>query len=254
MKRVKKRIFSGAVCEQIVYNIGDRADPKTAKPVIRFKDEHERAEHRRGIAQRRFVRKVNANFTPAGYFCTLTLDRRSECHTFDEARTVRRNYARRLLYKCPEAKIIIVMGRGHSTSRIHFHMFIEGEGITPELVSSAWKGGEVTRIEHLRAHNKVDGEDMGADFSAVARYCFEHWTEEQGGHYSYQSRNIAQPEEEEPTECRREYSPEKPPITPKGFKLASCTWNRYGYMIFKYVRIPEREKRRRKAAADSPCI
>lgn len=243
MKRMKKRIFSGVVCEQICYNVSDRApDPKKAKPQLRFKDELERAEHRKGIARRRFIRKVNANFTPAGYFVTLTHDRFNEVHGFDEARSIRRNYARRLLYRAPEAKIIIVMGRGRSTSRIHYHMFIEGPEVTPELISSCWKFGDVTRISRLRAHNTSDGEDFGADYTAVASYCFEHWTEEQGGHYVYCSRNLVQPEEEKAKVCQVEYSPERPPVTPKGYKYCGCTWNRYGYMVFRYVVLPGRQK------------
>lgn len=247
MRRVKKRIFAGAVCEQIVYNVGDRGNVKKAKPKIRFNNDEERAEHRKKIALRRFIRKVNASFTPMGYFATLTMSKEYECHDYDDARTIRRNYARRLQYKYPEAKIIIVMGRGRSTARIHFHMFIEG---APEkYIKDCWKEGTVVRFDHLREHNRTpDGTDLGADFTAVATYCFEHWDEEQGGHCAYCSRTLEQPEEEDPTVCVREYTPEHPPITPKGYKFVSCTWNRYGYMIFKYVKEPGKEKRQRKRA------
>ena len=237
MRRVKKRIFSGAVCEQVVYNVSDRGDVKKAKPQKpRFKDEAEREAHRIGIARRRFIRLVNSNFTPAGFFATLTLDAASECHDFAAARILRKNYARRLLYKFPEAKIIIVMGRGRSTSRIHFHMLIEAEGLTAENVAAAWRDGSVIRIDHLREHNRYEGVDHGRDYTAVASYMFEHWTTEQGGHYAYCSRTLSQPEEETPREIVREYTPDKPPVEPKGFRFVSCTWNRYGYMIFKYVK------------------
>lgn len=251
--RMKKRIFAGAVCEQVVYHVSDRAkDPKKAKPIIKAKTEEEKAAHRDGIAKRRFIRMVNANFTPKGYFATLTMDRDYECHTFDEARQLRRNYARRLVYKFPDAKIIIVMGRGKNTSRIHFHMLIEGEGVTREAVAAAWNCGEVTRIEHLREHNKMNGQDLGKDFTQVAAYMLEHWKPEQGGHRYYATKNMVQPEEEKPTECAREYGPEKPPITPKGYIYIGCQWNSYGYVIFKYVREPE--KNGRKARAAETCI
>ena len=47
MRRVKQRIFCGAVCEQIIYNIGDSADIRTAKPrKPRFENEEDRAAHR----------------------------------------------------------------------------------------------------------------------------------------------------------------------------------------------------------------
>ena len=40
MQRVKRRIFSGAVCEQEVFNISDRlTDIKKAEPRPRFKTE-----------------------------------------------------------------------------------------------------------------------------------------------------------------------------------------------------------------------
>ena len=38
MKRVKKRRDSGCVCEQIVYNAPDKADVRTYKKRIRFRD------------------------------------------------------------------------------------------------------------------------------------------------------------------------------------------------------------------------
>ena len=46
MARVKKRIFAGAVCQQIVYNVSDRAaEPTKAKPKKpRFESAEERAE------------------------------------------------------------------------------------------------------------------------------------------------------------------------------------------------------------------
>lgn len=249
MRRVKKRIFSGSVCEQIVYNIGERGKAKTAKPKIRFNSEEERADHRKKIALRRFIRKVNANFTPAGHFATLTLSKEFECHGFDEARAIRKNFIRRLLYKYPEAKLIIVMGRGRSTARIHFHMIIEG--VPVEYIRKCWKEGTVLRIDHLREHNRTpDGKDLGADFTAVATYCFEHWSEEQGGHYAYCSRTLEQPEEEDPTICARDYDEDHPPITPKGFEYVSCTWNRYGYYIFKYVK---QTKQKKKTSAHERC-
>ncbi len=55
VKTMKKRIFSGAVCEQLVYNVPSgtkepgKYDPE--KPSRkRFKDEEERAKHREEIS------------------------------------------------------------------------------------------------------------------------------------------------------------------------------------------------------------
>ena len=50
MQRVKRRIFSGVVCEQEVYTVSDRANIKKAEPRPRFKDDEERAQHRIGIS------------------------------------------------------------------------------------------------------------------------------------------------------------------------------------------------------------
>ena len=69
MRRVKQRIFCGAVCEQIVYNVGDSADIRTAKPrKPRFENEEDRAAHREAISRRKNARLVNANFSPASLY------------------------------------------------------------------------------------------------------------------------------------------------------------------------------------------
>lgn len=235
--RVKKRIFAGQTCDQIVYTSFSRTGNKTAEPRPRFKNEAERAEHSRQIARRHCARLINENCTPAGFYCTLTFNRENELHTFDEAKRERNNFRRRLIYRCPDAKLFIFMGRGKNTSRIHFHMI--AENVTPEDISAAWTGGEIAEIKHLREHNKTpEGEDLGADFTAVAYYCFDHWTPEQGGHYYSRSGDIRQPEEEEPTICVREYTVSNPPIAPKGYKLVSAYSTSYGYLYFHYVKEP----------------
>ena len=51
MQKVKRRIFSGVVCEQEVFCISDRIkDIKQASPRLRFKNEEEREKHREGIS------------------------------------------------------------------------------------------------------------------------------------------------------------------------------------------------------------
>jgi len=59
MQRVKRRIFSGVVCEQEVYTVSDRTNIKKAEPRQRFKDDEERAQHRIGISKRKHQRLVN---------------------------------------------------------------------------------------------------------------------------------------------------------------------------------------------------
>ena len=90
MQKVKRRIFSGVVCEQEVFCISDRIkDIKQASPRLRFKNEEEREKHREGISRRKHARLINENFSPASLYCTLTLDDAHEVHTFTEAKKIR---------------------------------------------------------------------------------------------------------------------------------------------------------------------
>lgn len=170
MQRVKRRIFSGVVCEQEVYTVSDRANIKKAEPRPRFKDDEERAQHRIGISKRKHQRLVNENFSPLSLYSTLTFDDDSEVHTFSEARRIRDNYFRRLQRACPDAKIIIYMGRGKSTNRIHFHMI--SDGIPEETISGKWNDGSVIHIRHLREHNYYNGVDYGQDYTGLADLSF----------------------------------------------------------------------------------
>lgn len=226
-------------CEQAVYmkNDNDGKRPISLKnPRPRFKNEEERIEHRRRIARKHCAELINANCTPNGYYCTLTFDSEHELHEYDSARKERNNLRRRIMRRCPNAILFIFMGKGENTSRIHFHMI--AENVTPEAITAAWSGGEVTRIEHLREHNYTEkGLDLGADFTAVANYCFDHWKIEQGtGHYYCTAGDIKQPEEEPATLCKEYYDENHPPRPPKGYiYTGQCYKTKYGYMSFHYV-------------------
>jgi hypothetical protein len=239
MQRVKRKTYSGVVCEQEVYltrAVGE--DIKVAKPPReRFKSEEERVAHREAMARRRFVRLVNANFSPSSLYATLTFDAAHELHTFDEARRVRDNFVRRLKYAYPEAVICVVMGRGETTSRIHLHALIEG--IPEGEVAARWPYGSVARIEHLRAHNRYEGRDHGADYTALAGYLFDHWTVEQGGHHYYMTRNARAPEVGDAVPCKRVYTVDKPPVM-RGYMLVETRSNQYGYIYYKFVKEPEK--------------
>ena len=64
MQRVKRRIFSGVVCEQEVFNVSDRlTDIKKAEPRPRFKTEEEREQHKIGISRRKHARLVDRKST-----------------------------------------------------------------------------------------------------------------------------------------------------------------------------------------------
>lgn len=241
MKRIKKRIFSGSVCEQIVYCASDRADVRKSTPRLRFKSEEEREQHRMGISRRNHARLVNENFSPTSLYSTLTFDDEHEIHTFEEAKRIRNLYVRRLKYAYPDAVIFIYLGRGKSTSRIHSHML--SEGVPEEIIRKQWIYGKIITCVHLRAHNFYNGIDHGQDYTSLANYLFNHWTPEQGGHRWKQTTNARKPGQETPKEIRREYTENKPPRPPKGFMLVETISTPYGYNYFKYVRIPDKKTR-----------
>lgn len=242
--RVKRKIYSGAVCEQIVYNVCDSAqDLKKAKPRLRFKDNAERAAHRLAISRRNHARLINENFHAGSLYVTLTLDDEHEVHTFKDAKRIRDNYMRRLQYACPDAKITAYLGRGKSTHRIHMHMLIDG--VPEDLISAKWGKGNVLRIEQLREHNYYNNVDHGQDFTGLANYLFDHWTEDQGGHRWKGTKNLRKPQKDEVQEAKRNYSEDHPPITPKGYMLVETKATKYGYLYFKYIKIPPKKSRKK---------
>lgn len=254
-KRLKRRIFAGAVCDQVVYTANVRnGDNSKARPRPRFKSEEERAEHRRLIARRHHARVINANYGPTSLYSTLTLDNAHEVHTFEEARKIRDRYYNRLKTAYPEAKIHIYMGRGESTNRIHMHMLTDG--IPEEKIIELWRQGSVHRVEALKEHNYYDGVDCGQDYTGLANYLFDHWTPEQSGRNRYKcsKATITQPEPEEPTECVRDYTPDKPPVSPRGYKFVRCDYTKYGYMCFHYVKIAERRRKRKSTTGGAPGL
>lgn len=239
MKRVKVRTDSGAVCELAVFNVSDGADLARAKPPKpRFKDEDERAAFNLAIARRRHAQNFNANFGPSSWYSTLTLDNAHEVHTFEEARRIRDNFIRALRRRCPDARIVIYMGRGKSTHRIHFHMV--SDGVPQELIRELWRMGGIKEIRRLRKHNKYDGVDHGQDYTGLANYLFDHWTPEQGGRRRWkQTANLRKPDKHRPVTVKREYSETRPPRAPKGYILVESRKTKYGYFYFKYVRDPK---------------
>ncbi len=245
MQRVKRRIFSGVVCEQEVFTVSDRTENiKNAEPRPRFKTEEERELHKIGISRRRHARLVNENFSPQSLYSTLTMDDDNEVHTFKEARRIRNNFIRRLKYHMPEAKITIYMGRGKNTQRIHFHML--SDGVPEKLILEQWDYGSVLRVENLREHNYYDGVDYGQDYTGIANYLFDHWTPEQGGHRWKQTNNLNKPDMEPAKLIKRNYSKNNPPQPPKGYIFVESSITNFGYMHFKYIlKPPKRAKRKR---------
>ena len=251
MKVMKKRTFSGAVCEQIVFRAAaNTVNIKKAEPRPRFKDETERLEHRLEISRKKHAQLVNANFFPGDLYCTLTFDDEHEVHYFEDARRIRDNYFRRLKRKYKDAVIFIYMGKGENTDRIHLHML--ARGIPEEYVCQQWREGKVKHIRPLREHNYYDGKDCGQDYTGLANYLFGHWTPEQGGHRWKATRNTVKPTVEDATECKVDYSKDRPPKAPKGYTLVEIKTNYYGYMYFKYVKLPEKKGRTKRKEKEGP--
>lgn len=241
--RVKRRVFSGAVCEQILYNTGERADLKTAKPKRpRFLSEEEREQHKLGISRRKHARTFNASFAPGDIYCTLTFDDENEVHEFQDAKRLRANYMRRLHRACPEARIRIYMGRGKNTHRIHMHMVCHG--VPEDVIRDKWGYGDVKHLVSLREHNYYNKVDYGADYTGLANYLFDHWTAEQGGQRWAQTRNMLEPQAEPAREAVREYDEDHPPVAPKGYTYVECQRTVYGYWVFKYVKMPGARSRK----------
>lgn len=236
MKRVKRRTDSGCVCEMVIYNAPDSADVRTYEKRIRFKDAEEYAIFKDQQGRRRFAQLINANYSPASLKGTLTFDTKNEVHDYDEARAVLRAYVRRIRRKCPDAKIVIVMGRAvKNSAKIHFHYIMDG--VPEDVIRGKWTWGKIGECEHLWERVFYNGVDHGRDYTGLANYYWDHWTPEQGGHHYFATRNHDKPEAETPVEIRREYTPEKPPRAPKGYKLVEARATAFGFLYFKYTRI-----------------
>lgn len=244
MIRVKKRTFSGIVLEQEVFNVSERSNLKNAEYEPRFADDEERAKHRLEMSKRHHRRLVNANFTPASLYSTLTFDVGNECHDYEECKKLRDLYVRRLKYAYPDAVIFIYCGQGKTTHRFHLHML--SDGVPEEAIIKKWSFGEISRVEHLREHCYYDGVDHGPDYTALADYLFNHWTPEQGSHRWKATKNAKKPEKEPAKEAKRIYSDSKPPRAPKGYALVESKSNKYGYQYYKYVKMPSKPERARR--------
>lgn len=241
-KRFKRNIFAGPTCDTIVYTAPVR-NGVAVKSRQRFKSEEERAEHRRLIARRHCAQLVNENISTSGYYCTLTFDNDNEVHTMEEAKKVRTNFRRRVLYRNPDAVLFIFMGRGKGTDRIHFHVICDH--VTKEDILLSWRAGKVVTISPIREHNKDEhGNDIGRDLTGISNYCFDHWTPEQGGHYYSRTDNVRQPVMEEPEEVTFNYTETIHPAAPRGFKYISVKQTPYGMLIYHYVKLPKPKPRR----------
>lgn len=239
MERVKQNIYAGNTLDINIFHVcsGD-IGKRNARQRERFETEEERKSFNEGRSLRNCIRLINENFTENGYYITLTFNDENEIYSFEDAKRIRDNFRRRIKYKCKNDIFCIFMGRGKSTSRIHFHVLYEGNNLN--YVLQQWKYGEVRDCKHLREHN-IDpetGQNLGRDYTALATYLWNHWTPEQGGQHYLHSKNFRKPYKEKTKISVRKYSPEKPPAAPKGYKYIKCLANtKYGFQCFHYVKL-----------------
>ena len=244
MLRYKRITRSGAVLEQEVYDIAPNTKnlQKWEPKPINVRTHDEKEEYNRKKSLKRFVRIVNTNFSPKSFYVTLTYDNKQLPEDITDAKRDLDNYMRRLRYLFPAMVAVAVTGRGKRSGRIHFHLIISG--IDRETILQKWTQGSVKRAEPLRQHNYYNGIDHGADYTGLAIYLFNHWTEEQGGKRWKQTKTIQQPGRDKPQKIKRRYSLKKPPITPKGYMLVEKRKSAFyssGYLYFKYVRIADHQ-------------
>lgn len=247
-QQMKKRRFYGTICEQQVYTVPDgirvaeQYDPEKQKKE-RFENPESYRKFKLEISRRNHNRLFHANFSPTSLYSTLTFDDDWEVHTFEEAKKIRRSYIGMLKRKYPEAVIFLYMGRGKGTNRIHFHMV--SEGVPEEFIITKWKYGRIRHIAHLRENCWYEGVNRGQDYSGLANYLFNHWTEEVGGHRWFMTKNARKPEVEDPTPVRVSggYSAKRPPRAPKGYTLVEIEATNYGYWCFKYIVLPKKGRR-----------
>lgn len=258
--RVKRRTFSGVVCEQEVYTVSgrikdiSRAEPR--KP--RFKTEAEREQHYTNVAKRKHARYFNENFSPTSLYSTLTFDDEHEIHDYKSAKRIRDNYRRVLKYHYPDAVIFLYIGKGKSTHRLHLHMV--SEGVPEELITEKWVYGSIRRVSNLREHNYYENVDHGQDYTGLANYLFDHWTKEQGGHRWNMTKNARKPDREDAKEVKpilarvpkERYTAERPPKAPAGYMLVETRATSYGYLYFRYVKIPPAKEKPKKKRIPDP--
>lgn len=247
MARYKKRIFSGNILEQLVYNSREGCASSPEEREERFKDEEARNKQNKKAAIRRLTRLLNTNFNYGGYYMTCTFAEERTPKSYKEARAAGKNYIRRIRRRYPDAKIVMIAGKNHSkrdAKKYHLHMVVSPD-VPEEVLMELWLDGmiltnEAGHIPELREHNFYDGVDHGRDYRSLAIYLIDHWMPEFGGKRWYQTRNMEKPEEEEPKKAARYYDKEHPPRAPQGYRYVGFEDNgKYGFQRYTFAYIPE---------------
>ena len=238
MPKCKKTTRAGDVLEQEVFDIADNVRKlKSAEPRPIILTDEDRQIYNAKKSRKRLIRTFNATFAGGGLYGTFTFDNKHLPQSYSEAEHCLELYIRRLRDYSKEVRVIGVVGYGKKTNRLHVHVVISG--VPAEIAAKKWKGGRVARIEPLREHNYYSGVNCGRDYTGLAKYLFKHTLPKTKGRRWKQS-NVLHAKQDKPTLPRRTYTMDKPPRTPKGYRLVECRQSgRYygGYLYFKYVKI-----------------
>lgn len=244
MPTVRRDVYAGVVLEREFYHVPEGVkEPLLAKPPkeeARTPEEKQAVAHRQ--AQLHFCRLVNATFGALGllaWYVTLTFFDEELPADFATAKRLVRNYLRRLKTACPGMRAVATLGRGRWTGRIHAHLIIAGP--SKKLILSKWPHGNVSKAVTLKKNNFYEGVDHGADYTGLACYMIDHWTPEQGGHRWMSCGKLEKYDKDKRSVPKAQYSLEKPPPTPKGYKLVGSKKTR-AMLSFKFVRIPPGEE------------
>ena len=236
IKKYKRKIYSGCVLDVEVYavNEGVKDASDIQRKLSRPRTEEEKRIANERQSRKRFIGNVNATFCHGGLYVTLTYDDKHLPRSYKEAEAELKKYIRKIRYKFKNAKIVAVTGYGRQSGRLHHHLIIDG--VWENYIIDKWNKGKMIRVERLRAHNVYNGVDHGRDYTSLANYLFDHAVEVKGKRW-IQTKNVSQPEKEEAKEIKRNYSADKPPKTPKGYKLVNVYEGVNGFLNFKYVKI-----------------
>lgn len=238
-KQIKRSIYAGQICQTVVYQKRERElrMGHCAQTRLRFANEEEREEHRRKISLNRFLFNVNAAFSSAGYFGTLTFDSHQFPNVdYETAKKQRDNFIRRIKRAYPDAVLALVIGVGDNGGRFHIHMLIEG--VDHDKIADIWGKGYV-HLTPLRGYGMHNGQQYDGDYSCVARYMFDQAIAEPGQHRYYISRNADKPEVMDPEVCEETYTLTKYPEEP-GYEPTRAYADLFGNLYFWYLkkRIP----------------
>lgn len=233
---------AGAVVEIEFYSVPENARGEAVKPNPRnVRTPEQKEKYNNYKSEKQAIRLINANFTAAGYYVTLSYDAEHLPKSYDAAEKNARLFLNRLKYKFPNTKIICFTAAGDVSGRFHHHLIIEG--VPESYILKKWSGGKIVKIERLRAHNYYNGMDCGEDFTALAKYLHRQ-VPGRKGRKRWTETGLTQPKQEKTKSALLAYTAKKPPKAPSGYRLVEvrdCEYFASSYICFKFARIPQKK-------------